>query len=140
MFNDVGPSFPSPSSHSPEWLKDSNIYILEIFATCLSAFHLACLNGTGPSIFFIDNDAALSAMIRGTSDDEAARILITIFWRICSDKKITPWLERVCSKNNPADDPSRGRVGAGTSCHRFEFPHCPFLENEEKARRYALWT
>ena len=139
LFDHDKPRYPSFSGFPPKWLEKSNIYVLEIYAACLGAFHLYSLSGRGPSIFFIDNDAALSALIRGTAEDQTASLLISIFWRICTENRITPWLERVCSKNNPADDPSRGRVGVGTLCDRFEFPTCPHLSSRDSAEKFARW-
>ena len=128
---------PAYSGKAPSWLEDKNIYTLEIYAACLGAFHLSTLNGTGPALFFIDNDAATSALIRGTSDDETARLLIDIFWRTCTRSRITPWIERVCSKNNPADEPSRGPIPENSICKEFDFKECPFLLNEQAAKRFA---
>ena len=95
---------------SHQWLKNKNIYILETYAVVLASAHVHARGRRGPTLFFLDNDAALSALIRGYADDETARTLITIFWRQCRVFKITPWLERVRSCDNIADGPSRKPV------------------------------
>ena len=76
------PRLPAHSGEAPSWCKDENIYTLEILATCLGAAHLAELKGRGPSLFFIGNEAACAAIIRGTSDYDLPRLLIGAFWRI----------------------------------------------------------
>ena len=107
-FDAKGPRYPAFSGPAPPWCASENIYVLEILAACMSAVHLTQLRGTGPTIFFIDNEAAGAALVRGTSEDETARALVGCFWRVCIENNVTPWIERVCSRNNPADEPSRG--------------------------------
>ena len=106
----------------------------------MSAAHLTQLRGTGPTIFFIDNEAAGAALVRGTSEDETARALVGCFWRVCIENNVTPWIERVCSKNNPADEPSRGPVDDSEICEDHQFSTPEFLENRDALIRYANWS
>ena len=88
---------------------------------------------------FIDNEVAGVALVRGTSDDVLARMIAGCFWRICIECNITPWIERVCSKNNPADEPSRGPVHNSEICAPHQFSTPEFLENRDALIRYANW-
>ena len=97
------------SGCAPTWLESANIFTLEIFAACRAVDQLSYIAPQGPTLIFIDNTAAASALIRGTTDDVTARVLIKAFWKICALARFTPWIEIVASKNNPADEPSRGR-------------------------------
>ena len=139
-FDAKGPRYPAFSGHAPPWCASENIYVLEILAACMSAVHLTQLRGTGPTIFFIDNEAAGAALVRGTSEDETARALVGCFWRVCIENNVTPWIERVCSKNNPADEPSRGPVDDSEICEDHQFSTPEFLESRDALLRYANWS
>ena len=128
---------PAYSGMPPEWLAAKNIYILEIYAVVLASAHVHARGRRGPTLFFLDNDAALSALIRGFSDDETARILITTFWRQCRLFKITPWLERVRSCDNVADGPSRRPISECDNLTDGSFSIPTHLKTRESAIEYA---
>ena len=138
-FDAKGPKYPAYSGHAPGWCSSANIYTLEILAACTAAAHLVQLRGSGYTIFFIDNEAACAALVRGTSDHEPARSIIGAFWRICIENRITPWIERVSSANNPADEPSRGEISNSDVCTSHKFSEIPFLKSEQELRRFANW-
>ena len=58
-------------------------------------------------IIFIDNNAALSALIRGDSVSGISAALVATFWFIAQEANIWTWLARVRSKLNIADLPTR---------------------------------
>ena len=58
-------------------------------------------------ILFIDNSAALSALIRGDSTHPMAAALTAAFWHTARKYNICIWLDRVSSKLNIADLPTR---------------------------------
>ena len=58
-------------------------------------------------IIFIDNSAALSALIRGDSTHPMAAALTAAFWHTAHKYNICVWLGRVSSKLNIADLPTR---------------------------------
>ena len=60
-------------------------------------------------IIFIDNNAALSALIRGDSVSGIAAALVAAFWFIAHEANICIWLARVSSKLNVAGLPTRYR-------------------------------
>ena len=138
-FDAKGPKYPAYSGHAPGWCRDANIYTLEILAACIAAVHLVQLRGSGHTIFFIDNEAACAALVRGTSDHEPARSIIGAFCRVCIENKITPWAERVCSSNNPADEPSRGEISESEICTNHEFHPVPFLVSEQELSKFSNW-
>ena len=93
----------------------SAIYLLEVYAAVLGATLLgdATRGGRGATaIFFIDNNAALSSLLRGSTDGEQATNAILSFWSALTKARVAGWLERIRSERNRADDPSRGGDGA----------------------------
>ena len=94
------------------------IFILEIWAAVLGILALSFrLNAEGrerANVFlFVDNNASLASLVRASSNCEVAQCAIRDFWRACSASGVTPWLERVESRFNWADGPSRDPTGAG---------------------------
>ena len=61
-------------------------------------------------IVYCDNEAALAALIKGSSDDPLVAFLLErlLAWEDATG--CSPWFERVPSLGNPADPPSRGEV------------------------------
>ena len=57
--------------------------------------------------FYIDNNNAISALIKGDSDTVIISAISRIFWAICGRRGIAPWLERAPSPVNIADLPTR---------------------------------
>ena len=85
----------------------SMIYALELVAVVLTLFQFKDVFKTKTIIFFIDNNAALCALIRGAAKHKVIDRYIATFWFIAAKYDIAIWLERVCSKSNLADFPSR---------------------------------
>ena len=101
------------------------IFVLEIYGAILGAMCLARAAGGRPlnAMFFVDNNAALVAMLRGHCDsDPIATRAIFGFWRVQSDSNCYVWLERVRSSWNEADAPSRGKPPRGATCSEMNFP------------------
>ena len=61
-------------------------------------------------IHFIDNDAALASIVRGSSSVASGDVIISWTWRHVMELKAWLWVERVASKSNPVDGLSRGRL------------------------------
>ena len=57
---------------------------------------------------YTDNNAALAALINGDSSPTAAFALVAVFWFLAASYNIAIWLERVETKRNIADLPTRG--------------------------------
>ena len=60
-------------------------------------------------IHFIDNVAALSALVNGSSSVSSGDVVIGLTWEMIASRCISPWFDRVDSKSNPVDGLSRGR-------------------------------
>ncbi len=61
-------------------------------------------------IFFIDNEAARFALIKGVSGRSSMQTLTTAFHDIDMTSPCFHWIERVPSQSNPADWPTRGKT------------------------------
>ena len=81
------PPFLAYSGPAPGWLAKCNIFTLEILAAVIAIAQLSELHARGLTLIFIDNTAAASALIRGSTEDPTARMLIESFWKICRKSK-----------------------------------------------------
>ena len=59
-------------------------------------------------IHFIDNAAAQSALVNGSSSVASGDIIVGTTWEMIAKRCIYPWFDRVDSKSNPVDGLSRG--------------------------------
>ena len=57
--------------------------------------------------FYIDNDNALVALIKNSATPTAIQALTALIWHRIRELDIFPWFERVPSKRNIADLPTR---------------------------------
>ena len=57
--------------------------------------------------FYIDNNNALQALVRNTARPTVIQCMVALIWHRIRDFRITPWSERVQSKRNLADLPTR---------------------------------
>ena len=88
----------------------SVIYGLELFTVVATIFTLRYrLRGCSVAIF-VDNNAALCALIKGDSLSVPVSRLIPSMWYLSATFCITLCFERVSSASNIADAPSRGRA------------------------------
>ena len=100
-------SFPEPDLNISN---DTNIiYALELFSVVAAVFGFRKYLRSSNIIIFIDNDAADLALIKASSKSKFVHHLIRIFWKLASTIPFSVWFERVPSKSNLADFPSRGR-------------------------------
>ena len=63
---------------------------------------------SGEVLCFSDNTASQHALIRGYSSDGATNTIISLYWLSAASRCISPWIERVSSQDNIADETSRG--------------------------------
>jgi len=74
-------------------------------------------------IHFIDNTAAQSALIRGSSSVASGDQVVGLTWHRIQRLSTRPFFERVESKANPVDGLSRGRrEGPWSEVHPANFP------------------
>ena len=60
-------------------------------------------------IHFIDNAAAQSALVNGSSSVASGDLIVGHTWEMIAERCIYPWFDRVDSKSNPVDGLSRGK-------------------------------
>ena len=58
-------------------------------------------------LLFIDNDAAAACLVRGYSPGQDSCALVGDFWLAASSSRLSVYIDRVESKSNLADGPSR---------------------------------
>lgn len=58
-------------------------------------------------IHFVDNDSAASCLVKGYSQKTDSSALVGTYWLAVSDCQAEPYIDRVESKSNLADGPSR---------------------------------
>ena len=89
----------------------SLIFILELCAILLGLLLAQKYSPPGGvnAIFFEDNDACQSALLRGHTKCPVGTELIHKFWRMQSNGSCQVWIERISSSINCADAPSRGQ-------------------------------
>ena len=61
-------------------------------------------------IFFVDNEAARFALIKGVSGKSSMQVLTSLFHELDLSSPCFHWIERVPSQSNPADLPTRGKT------------------------------
>ena len=59
-------------------------------------------------ILFVDNDGARGSLIKGVSTSRPSARIVNWFWHTAAENELYVWVDRVPSKSNPADAPSRG--------------------------------
>ena len=61
-------------------------------------------------VWYVDNTAAEGALKKGYSGSRFMTAIVAEFWDICIRNNIAVWIDRVPSKENIADAPSRGDI------------------------------
>ena len=88
---------------------ESAIYLFEICAAILAVTVVSQFD-TEPSrtcVLRIDNQAALAALVKGSTSSELGTILVGIFLAFAARSSVYWWLEYVHTDSNDADRPSR---------------------------------
>ena len=97
-----------PQSVIHTWLpKETYMNQLELFACPLALNTWSTTLSNRQVLLFIDNDAAASALVRGYSPRQDSYALVGDFWLAASSSRLSVYIDRVESKSNPADGPSR---------------------------------
>ena len=104
-------------SHLPEWFVtmavtaegESAIYLFEICTAILTVCVVISLSleTTRSCVLFIDNQAALAALAKGSASSELGAVLVGAFWAVAARSPVQWWLEYVHTDSNDADAPSR---------------------------------
>ena len=83
------------------------IYELEIFPVLVALRTWKKQLSNSQVVFYLDHDAARSALIRADGSTELSQVILAEFVKLEKDTGILPWFARVPSASNPADDASR---------------------------------
>ena len=59
-------------------------------------------------IIFVDNEAARAALVKGDSRNKASAAIVASTWEQVAEVDLYPWIDRVPTRSNLADGPSRG--------------------------------
>ena len=73
-------------------------------------------------LHFLDNAAALSNLVNGSSSVIQGDILIGATWSQIQHLQVLPWFDRVDSKSNPVDGLSRRRLDGPWKVESLAFP------------------
>ena len=73
-------------------------------------------------LHFLDNAAALSNLVNGSSSVIQGDILIGATWSQDHRLQVFPWFDRVDTKSNPVDGLSRGRLDGPWKLESLAFP------------------
>ena len=103
-------SWSVPHGVISHWLPRSNhMGQLELLAAPFAALTWAADLENRSVICFIDNDSAAANLVKGYSKQPDSSNLVGEFWLIISSLKASVYIDRVESKSNLADGPSRLR-------------------------------
>ena len=92
-----------------DFLADSQhpIYELELFPVLVALRTWQHHLNNAQVVFYLDNDAARSALIRGNGSTLLSQVILSEFLKLERDTRILPWFSKVPTASNPADDASR---------------------------------
>ena len=90
------------------WLpRKSYMGQLELLATVLALSTWSRTLQERHVILFVDNDSAASGLVKGYSPQLDSGAIIGQFWLSVAEQKLSVYIDRVESKSNPSDGPSR---------------------------------
>lgn len=101
-------SWAVPSSVVSRWLpKKAYMGQLELLAGPVSLFTWQSTLANAKLIHFVDNDAASANLIKGYSPKSDSSELVGVYWLAAAAQKLSIYIDRVESKSNLSDGPSR---------------------------------
>lgn len=81
---------------------------IELYAMVALRWSLSHLFLNRRTLWWVDNDAARYALIKGVSPSLVMKQLVRLFYQFEVEAPTYSWIERIPSSSNPADGPSRG--------------------------------
>ena len=84
------------------------IFELEILPVLCSIFAWSSYLASKQCVFYLDNEAAQGALVKGSSETSYAASMLRRFTEFEMKLQIKTWIARVPTSSNPADKPSRG--------------------------------
>lgn len=85
----------------------AQLEIIPVIAARLKWSHLLRASGSRRVFLYLDNDSARYGLIKGYSPTRFSAWLLTEAWRLDEQTGAVTWFERVPSKSNCSDGPSR---------------------------------
>ena len=88
----------------------NQIFLLELLAALMAVKVVSSLYPAAGGlnfVLFIDNNASLSTLVRSFSKCPFGLAIVSEFWLVADHSALRPWVERVPSSLNLADEPSR---------------------------------
>ena len=97
-----------PDAVAASWLpKKQMIGQVELFGGALALATWRSMLETTKVIHFVDNDSATAALIKGYSPKADSAAIVGDYWLLAAKHKILIYVDRVESKSNISDGPSR---------------------------------
>ena len=92
-----------------EWAQSYSHFIglVELYAILVARMLWRAYIDGSRAIFFIDNNSAMDACIKGTSGSQPVRRLLLCWEKLEETSRSWVWFTRVPSQSNPSDEPSR---------------------------------
>ena len=88
-------------------------------------------------LHFIDNNGALSCLIKGGSRATGTDTIVGMTWHRCGKLGVCPWFDRVDTKSNPVDGLSRGNLEGEWDIVPLKFPGAELGGEMSRARRFT---
>ena len=136
--------------HLPPWFAHlatnteggSAIYL---FGICASIFSVAVASeaNTQPSrtcVLRIDNQAALAALVKGSTSSELGTVLVGVFWAFAARSSVYWRMEYVRTDSDDSDRPSRRcNADSAPQCQlqSGQIPESFFFARSNRGKRYA---
>ena len=106
--------------------KEGFIYEMEVCAAVQGVCRLCASLRSADIVLFCDNEAALAALIACKSDSPFVTTQLSQLCNLEAALDLNIWFERVPSASNPADEPSRMKLGALAASSRVRWsPEVP---------------
>ena len=88
-------------------------------------------------LHFIDNNGALSCLVKGGSSVSSTDTIVGLTWQQISRTNVCPWYDRVDTKSNPVDGLSRGDLSGEWDLVPLLFPGAELRAAFRRAQKYA---
>ena len=104
-----------PEEVKRRWLsRTAQIVPIEMLAPVVALETFADRVQNADIIMLIDSEAVEGALIKGYSNREDLCLIISVFWDLALKLRSRIFIDRVSTDANPADAPSRNRLGLGS--------------------------
>ena len=100
----------------------TDIYEIEAVGPLLVLHHWPHILRDTLWIHYIDNAAAQSALVKGSSSVMSGDVIVHYTWSQVAALHATPWFDRVASPSNPVDGLSRGDMAGPWSLQDLHLP------------------